>query len=164
MEKGTKENEMTKRMVFTMGLPGSGKSTVVNDRYAPHGYAIIDPDLFKATHPDYDPKDTSIVHDWSMDMAEEAFKNALTTDGLWVVDGTGVNAERMVRRINEAKAVGYDVSLVYVKVSVETALIRNAERPRSVPDALIISKARDIDTSFAIIEPHCDAVLTIKND
>lgn len=155
---------MAEKMVFTMGLPASGKSSVIATKYEPNGYSVIDPDRFKATHPDYNPKDPDTTHAWSMDEAEKAFNNALVTGGKWVVDGTGVNAERMLRRINDAKAVGYTVTLVYVRVSVDTALVRNAARDRSVPDALIRSKARDIETSFSIVSPHVDSVITINND
>ncbi len=149
-------------MIFTMGLPASGKSTVANDRYSDH--TMLDPDAIKEDHPDYDPKNPQALHGWSQDMMEERFAEALVLGGKFVIDGTGTNAEKMVRRINEAKAAGFDTRLLFVTCTLETSLRRNASRERVVPTDVITSKARDINTSYQIVKLWADAVEVFDND
>ncbi len=157
---------MTSRNVtFTMGLPGSGKSTVLGNMGILETHAILDPDAIKRTHKDYDPKSPATLHAWSQEITEEIYKGILQVkEGNFVIDGTGTNAEKMVRRMNEVSEAGYSVTLIYVKVSMETALIRNAQRDRSVPEHIIRSKADDIVTAFKLIAPHADKIEIVNND
>lgn len=154
---------MKNEMVFMMGLPASGKSGT-RDKMFP-GYTPIDSDLFKMSHPEYDPKNPSILHEWSAKEAEKAFYAALAAaKGQWVVDGTGSNSEKMVRQMEQAKAMGFTIRLVYVVVSLQTSLERNAKRTRVVPESVIREKAQNIATSFQIVAPHADEVQVINND
>lgn len=61
-------------------------------------------------------------------------------------------------------AAGFRVRLVFVAVSLETALARAASRPRAVSPAKIRAKALDITTSFRLVAPHADDVEVIHND
>ena len=154
---------MTAKIVFTMGLPGSGKSTIVATLY--DGYERIDPDQLKLEHPDYDPKHPEATHAWSMKQAEGRFNEALAcATGYWVVDGTGVNAERMIRRIVQAQAAGFKTTLLYVRVTLNTAIARNAARERAVSEEIIKGKALDIATSFELVSARVDEVIVIDND
>jgi len=150
-------------MVFTMGLPGSGKTTRAKQLYG--SYVFIDPDIFQESHPDYDPKNPAPIHEWSpihlwsVEKAEEAFQKALLEKGDYVIDGTGINADRMCRRATEAKAAGFMTTLLYMKVSLETALARNKARERQVPEYIIRDNARDVETSFNIRTEFVDEIL-----
>jgi len=152
-------------IVFTMGLPGAGKSTVI-DRLgllATHG--VIDPDLIKTEQPDYDPKRPEVHHEWSSEEAERRFQAALAAGSeSWIVDGTGTNAEKMIRRIREAQAAGFTTRLLYVRVRLATALSRNASRERVVPEAIVREKARDVATAFELVAASADAVQVVNND
>lgn len=151
-------------MIFTMGLPAAGKSTVCNARYA-DTHTVIDPDAIKEAHEDYDPKNPAALHAWSQEVAERQFNAALAaSEGNFVIDGTGTNSEKMVRRMNAAKAAGFDVALVYVKCTLKTSLIRNAARTRVVPEHIVRSKALDIATSFELVAPFADTVEVVNND
>lgn len=157
-------NNTPATVVFSMGLPAAGKSTWISENLA-DTHTIIDPDAVKESHADYDPKNPHALHAWSQEIVEGLWADALVTGaGLWVVDGTGTNAEKMVRRINEARAAGYRVELVYVTCSLETSLRRNAARPRVVPPAVVKAKALDIATSFDLVSPHADAVTVVDNN
>ena len=48
-------------------------------------------------------------------------------DGV-VVDGTGGSAKQMQKLVDEFKAKGYDVSMVFVETSLDVALDRNQKR------------------------------------
>ena len=151
-------------VVFTQGLPGAGKSTVIANRYG--DCTIIDPDAFKKMHPDYDPKNPGLVHEWSKEQSEAMFRRLLAerAEGPIVVDGTGTNAEKIVRRMREAAAAGYETELVYVKVRIETAIERNAKRARTVPEALIREKAEDIEVAHEIAAREATRAVVVDND
>lgn len=150
-------------MVFTMGLPAAGKSYTAARLYPTH--TAIDPDAVKESHPDYDPKNPAALHAWSQEVTEAIFAEAIRTGaGSFVVDGTGTNAEKMVRRINQAREAGFSVTLLYVTCDLETSLRRNAERTRVVPESIIRSKALDVATSFEIVSQYVDAVRVVENN
>ena len=95
-----------------------------------------------------------------------ANRNAPTMTFMMGLDGTGTNAEKMVRRIREAAAVGYSTRLVFVKCTLETSLKRNAARTRNVPEDVVRQKAEDISTAYDIVKTMAplDAITTVDND
>lgn len=158
-------NDKNKKIaVFTQGLPGAGKSFIVGREYG-NADIVVDPDAIKASHPDYDPKDPQALHAWSKEISESQIRDALSNPvDLLVVDGTGTNAEKIVRRIREAQAVGYECHLVYVRVSLKTSLARNAARARTVPERVVREKALDIATAYEIVSSVADVSRIINND
>ena len=152
-------------MVFTMGLPGSGKSTSLGNMGLLTTHHVIDPDAHKARHPEYDPKQPELLHGWSSREAEKEFQGACAAGkGLFIVDGTGTNSDKMVRRIRQAQAMGFHCRLVYVRVTLATALERNAARERTVPESIVREKALDISTAYEIVSAVADSVVVYDND
>lgn len=155
---------MTNEVVFSMGLPAAGKSTWIAANLA-NTHTVIDPDAVKESHADYDPRDPQALHAWSQEVVEGLWAECLTAaSGSWVMDGTGTNAEKMVRRMNQAREAGYSVRLVYVRCTLATSLLRNSQRSRIVPEDVVRGKARDIATSFELVSPAADSVTIIDND
>lgn len=153
----------TATMVFSMGLPAAGKSTVAHETFT--GYNFIDADEIKASHPEYNPAEAHLLHEWSKEEKERQFMAALSTgSGQWVIDGTGNNAEGLVRRMNLAKSFGFTVKLFYVKCTLQTSLRRAALRERQVPVDVIREKARNIATSFEICSSYADEIQVLDND
>jgi predicted kinase len=161
-DKNNAETTSRGTMVFTMGLPAAGKSYIVSRDLPSH--TVLDPDEMKKSIEGYDPKNPHAVHAESQRIMEAAFGAALIGTGDWVIDGTGTNAEKMVRRITQAKAAGYTVELLFVTVSLATSLKRNAARDRVVPENVVRSKALDISTAFEIVAPHADTVKVVDNE
>ncbi len=158
-------NPAAPEMVFTMGLPGAGKSTTLGRLGLLDTHTVIDPDAFKAAHPDYDPKNPAALHAWSSNRAEQQFLGAIAAgEGLWIVDGTGTNSDKMVRRMRQAQAMGFSCRLVYVRVTLATALARNAARERIVPESIVCEKALDITTAFDIVSATADTITVVDND
>ena len=58
-----------KEAILFIGLPGSGKTTFIRENIK--GYVIVSADDLKQKHPDYDPKDPTKVHQWSVKEAEK---------------------------------------------------------------------------------------------
>ena len=158
----TKAQNSNPHMVFTMGLPGAGKSTVIQRENIEGD--VIDPDAIKEAHADYDPKNPTALHTYSLGLAEQLFNKALTLGGQWIIDGTGTNAEKMVRKITQAQAAGFTTELLYVQVTLKTSLARNAARERTVPEDVVRAKALDISTSFDIVSRYADTVTVKQND
>ena len=151
-------------IIFSMGLPAAGKSYTMGKLYG-SSHTMIDPDAIKEAHPDYDAKNPAALHGYSQEVTERMWMQALASGcGSWVLDGTGTNAEKMVRRINQAQAHGFTTKLVYVTCSLSKSLKRNSERERVVPEHIIKSKALDIATSFEIVSKYVDSVEIIDNN
>lgn len=153
-------------MIFTMGLPASGKSYIANEMYPAAFY--IDPDLVKESHKDYDPNQPHLLHDWSKDVTELMFQETLTAPKnlQTVVDGTGTNQEKMIRKMGEAKRAGFKVKILYVRTSLETALERNQQRDRTVDTAIIHRKYQEITESWGRLSqsPLVDHAEIVNND
>jgi len=152
-------------MIFLMGLPAAGKSTTSGRMFPEPEHTFIDCDRIKSEHPEYNPREAYKVHEWSTTREEQLFMQALASgSGKYVVDGTGTNAEKMVRRMTQAEAMGFTVRLVYVTCTLSTSLRRAAKRTRQVPVEMIREKALNIATSFEIVAPYADEVTVIDND
>lgn len=151
-------------IIFTMGLPAAGKSYTADKMFGAT-HTTIDPDAIKSSHPDYDPTNPAALHAWSQEVCERLWMEALASGcGDWLMDGTGTNSDKMVRRINQAKAHGFTTKLVYVTCSLAKSLKRNSERERVVPEHVIKSKALDIATSFEIVSQYVDSVQVVDNN
>jgi predicted kinase len=148
--------------ILMMGAPGSGKSFVATKHYG--SYKVLDADKIKESHADYDPKNPSVLHEWSAKVLEEQFQEAIVKDESFVLDGTGANSDKMIRRINEVRAHGFKVALVYVVVALKTSLARNAARTRVVPEYVVIEKYNEVNISFNNVAPHVDQIIVINND
>jgi predicted kinase len=151
-----------KTMVFTMGTPASGKSTVARRMY-PNAY-VIDPDELMKSCPGFDMSRPSDFHWYGAEKAEQAFKDALVDELVSpvVVDGTGSNAEKMIRKMTEAKSHGWNVQLLYVVCPLGECLKRNKKRERTVPDWVVIEKYENIRYSFEAVAPHADGVKVVN--
>lgn len=145
-----------------MGGPAAGKSTVRKARFAE--MAVVDCDIIKAGHPDYDPKNPSALHAWSSAAATRQFYAALASGTDVVFDGTGSTAEKYVKFIQDAQAAGYETEVCYVTVSLKTAIARNAARERSVPVEVVREKHSLIATSFDIVSRFADRVTVVRTE
>ena len=54
-----------------------------------------------------------------------------------VIDGTGKDYSKITTQAATLKNIGYDVHMVFVNTSLDVALERNAQRPRSVPEDIV---------------------------
>jgi predicted kinase len=154
----------TKQAILTMGLPGAGKSYTVSRTFDTSQFVMVDPDAIKALHPDYNPKAPELLHEWSKQQANAMQAQAVADGRNLIIDGTGTNAEKMVKWTLELQAAGYTVTAFYVAVTVATSLKRNAKRERNVPEAVIREKAELMATSVEIVSRYTDATTVINND
>ena len=156
------DNATQPRAVFMVGGTGAGKSYIRKRDFA--GLTVLDSDSIKAEHSDYDPKNPQALHAWSRKILNERFISTIGARINFVYDGTGASAERYVHNIRLAVSLGYHVSICYVKVSLATALRRNANRERVVSESILREKHSLLATSFDIIAPEADEVIVVHND
>lgn len=147
-----------------MGLPGAGKSTIRDTRFSHMNAVVIDPDYEKLQIPGYDPKKPWIVHEESKRLATLKMYDAIGENKPIIIDGTGTNAEKMVHQVKELQRFGYNIELVYVRVKLNTAIERNSNRERVVPEEIIREKHQLISVSFEIVASYVDKVTVIDND
>jgi predicted kinase len=154
-----------KKAILTMGLGGAGKSTIIDRDYAEFKNiaTLIDPDRIKEEKEDYDPKQPEVYHVWSKEEAKKRMMTAMVNGENLIIDGTGTNVEKMAKWINELQVMGYTVELLYVQVSLQTALCRNSQRDRVVPEHIIREKADFISTAFEILSSRAN-IVTVKNN
>ncbi|KAJ1637756.1 hypothetical protein T492DRAFT_859435 [Pavlovales sp. CCMP2436] len=94
--------------VFTVGVPGAGKTHIYESRSA---------------------------YEWADARVGEKFEAALAAcvpQRLLVFHGTGTKLATRIARMDEAKAAGYTTTLLYVHVHLETELERNRNRERKL--------------------------------
>lgn len=136
------------KAVFMAGTPGSGKSYVAS-KVAPNalGFRHINSDVAfvhglqkAAMRPTADnissPQGQAIrarAGTLTRAQKEHAIHGRL---GL-VIDGTGRKPDEIAQHKQHLEKLGYQTKMVYVNTSLETALKRNKERPRNLPDDMI---------------------------
>ena len=65
-----------------------------------------------------------------------------------IIDGTGKNYAKISDEATKLKQLGYDVHMIFVNTSLDTALERNKRRSRSVPESLVIKSWKDVQSNI----------------
>lgn len=155
------DKEKVMKAVFMVGGPAAGKSTVRQDLYPT--LTVIDSDQIKEQNPTYDPKQPQLLHEASSKEATRLAFQMISEGKDFVFDGTGSSAEKYVRLINACHEVGYETVAVYVTCDLQTALARNAARPRQVPEAVVREKHAMVATSVDIISRYVGELKIVRN-
>ncbi len=129
-------------LYMTIGLQASGKSTYV-EKHAPKDAVIIAPDRIRKEifHVDYDPAVEEGV--WSTFFRQ--LELALRANKTVVVDNTNVTRTARATIISIAKRYNVPVIGYWFKVPIEECLLRNGQRDRKVPEAMIYQMQRMYD-------------------
>jgi len=163
--------------VFMVGLPGAGKSRIIDLRYATDHRrgkrrvattVVVDLDREMALHPEFDPKDPDRLYlakgqeayRWADARVEERFATGLREPSVrrLVIDGTGTNVERQIRRMRAARSAGFFVKALYVRVPARTAIVRAAMRKRGVSPDRIHKYQAKMKLAMEVAKQHADEV------
>ena len=139
---------------FLAGGPGSGKSYVVRATTGGTGLRIVNSDdIFEKYLKDagFDMDMSTAKAEREAEERDKMRKRAkkltrtrmgdVTTGkggylegriGL-IIDGTGKDYDKIAKQATQLKQLGYDVHMIFVNTSLDTALERNAKRERTVP-------------------------------
>ena len=65
-----------------------------------------------------------------------------------IIDGTGKDYDKIARQATQLKQLGYDVHMIFVNTSLDTALERNATRDRKLPDSIVTKSWNDVQKNL----------------
>ena len=132
---------------FLAGGPGSGKTFVTQSAFGGSGLKLVNSD--NAFEKGLKKANLSI----KMPDEEEYFRNmirqrAKTTTGNQldqyvqgrlglIIDATGRDLPLVQRQVGMLRQIGYDCYMVFVNTSLDIALERNRNRPRSIPEYIV---------------------------
>jgi len=141
-----------RKVIFLAGGAGSGKSNVVKKlNLEKQGFKIVNSDIslewlkknsgLPADMRDLTKAQRSTLGKLSAESRKIARRKMMKYKGEGngvVVDGTGGSIKSMTNLVNEFKDKGYDISMLYVETSLNTALERNrARKERSLLDKIV---------------------------
>lgn len=144
------------KAVFLAGGPGSGKS-FINEIFigqddinlSPLGVKVLNSDSF------FEKKLTDLNLSFIIDKDSDEYEKQMEAreaakilaanqaflyiDGMLplIIDGTGKDFKKISKQASILEGIGYDVSMLFVNTSLETALARNAKRKRTVDPELV---------------------------
>lgn len=126
---------MKRRVIIGIGLPGSGKSTVLKPLAAELGAVYVCPDNIR-TEVTGDPADqTRNAFVWKL--AYDRLERALKTEGLAVFDATNANGADRRKLVKLCASRADVVEGLWFDVPLMVCLERNRSRARVVPDEVI---------------------------
>lgn len=149
---------------------------MINQRYGqdPRSHAplestvVLDLDKEIVQHPEYDPADPDRLYishgreayKWADARVESAWLAGLENGEVkrMVLDGTGTNEERQIRRMKQARDAGFYVKALYVRVPVRTAIARAAMRKTGVTPERIETYQRKMASAMEVASSHADEV------
>jgi len=152
--------------IIMLGLPGSGKTTYINNNVDLTKYYYISADAIRLSHPKYDPKHPEAIQDECVRLAEQELYEKVNRKGNLVLDGGGINRKYTLNIIKHLKANGYKVHVVFINTPVDICLDRNNSRitsnERFVPPSVIIDKAYSLIESSKRLQAVADEFVEVK--
>lgn len=162
LEEGVNDPAIFKA-IFLAGGPGSGKSFIAGKTGLPAlGYRVVNSDdafensMKKAGIP-LDPE--GIFSDKGQELRGRAKtltgkKQELYLKGRLglVIDGTGRDHAKVAQQAKMMKKMGYDVAMIFVNTDKETALQRNRDRERSLPDKEVANMWDTIQQNIGLLQ------------
>ena len=143
---------------FVAGGPGSGKSFVVRKTTGGLGMRVVNSDdIFeklldkeglskKMPASEKEPRD--VVRQRAKELTAKKKANYLEGRLGLIIDGTGKDYDKIARQATKLKQLGYDVHMIFVNTSLDVALERNAERPRSVQEPIVVKSWKSVQSNI----------------
>ena len=143
---------------FLAGGPGSVKSYVAMRSTGGTGLKTVNSDdafehlLSKAglslKMPPEETEPRDIVRGRAKEITATKQKNYLEGRIGLVIDGTGRESDKILKQKASLEELGYDTYMIFVNTSLDVALQRNADRPRSVSEAIVVKSWKDVQANI----------------
>jgi len=143
---------------FLAGGPGSGKSYVARRTTGGMGLRVVNSDdafeslLKKAglslKMPPEQEAPRAVVRGRAKELTAKRKGNYLEGRLGLIIDGTGREFDKIQSQARQLQELGYDTYMIFVNTSLDVALQRNAERPRSVPESIVIKSWKDVQSNL----------------
>ena len=146
------------KAIFLAGGPGSGKSYVVRRTTGGSGLKIVNSDdafeillkkaglSLKMPPEEFDRKE--VIRKRAKNLTAKKHANFIEGRLGMIIDGTGREADRILRGKNQLEELGYDTYMIYVNTSLDVALQRNAARARSLDEKIVVSSWKDVQANI----------------
>ena len=143
---------------FLAGGPGSGKSFVVRKTTGGTGLKSVNSDeafeyllkkaglSLKMPPEEFERKEVQRKRAKEITAARKA--NYLEGRLGLIIDGTGKDADKILKQKAGLEELGYDTYMIFVNTSLDVALQRNAERSRSVPEPIVVKAWKDVQANI----------------
>ena len=143
---------------FLAGGPGSGKSYVAGRTTGGTGLKSVNSDeafeyllkkaglSLKMPPEQQEPRD--IVRDRAKEITAARKENYLEGRLGLIIDGTGRDADKILKQKAHLEELGYDTYMIFVNTSLDVALQRNAERSRSVQEPIVVKSWKDVQANI----------------
>ena len=143
---------------FLAGGPGSGKSYVARRTTGGMGLRVVNSDdafeslLKKAglslKMPPEQEVPREVVRGRAKELTAKRKGNYLEGRLGLIIDGTGREFDKIQSQARQLQELGYDTYMIFVNTSLDVALQRNAERPRRVPESIVIKSWKDVQSNL----------------
>lgn len=152
------------KAVFLAGGPGSGKSFIVGQTALQAlGMKLINSDPAFETALERAGLDKGNPDDIFSEKGQEARGRAkvltkkqmnLAVNGRLglIIDGTGKDADKLKKQSTQLKKLGYETAMIFVNTDLDTAVKRNQERARSLPDAVVKKMWSDVQKNIGAFQ------------
>ena len=159
---------------FLAGGPGSGKSYVVRRTTGGTGLKIVNSDdafekllkdaglSLKMPPEEEEPRDA--VRSRAKKITKTRRDNYVEGRLGLIIDGTGKDYDKIARQSQQLRELGYDTYMIFVNTSLDTALERNAQRPRSVPESIVVQSWKDVQANIGKFNNHFGSGMIIVDN
>jgi cytidylate kinase len=150
---------------FLAGGPGSGKSWVSERTLGGAGMKIINSDkplkimlkragmsLDMHGYADSELKRRDEIRAKAKRMTALSLGAAIEGRLGLILDSTARNVPRIESENAHMRAIGYDTFMVFVNTTLEVALVRNQERRRKLPDAIVIQNHKEVQANIGRLQ------------
>lgn len=138
------------KVIFMAGGPGSGKSFIAKSLgLRALGFVEINSDkafemglkksLLSFKMPDSEEYPRNIVRGLAKKTTKSKKGHAVEGRLGMVIDGTGKDLSKIKKQAKQLEQLGYECAMVFVDTSLDAALERNEERPRSLNPKMVTS-------------------------
>ena len=149
---------------FLAGGPGSGKSYVVRKTTGGTGLKVVNSDdafekLLKDANlslkmPPEEKAPREVQRKRAKALTKSRRDNYVEGRIGLIIDGTGKDYDKIASQSKDLRQLGYDTHMIFVNTSLDTALQRNADRPRSVPDSIVVKSWNEVQSNIGAFSQH----------
>jgi len=152
------------KAIFLAGGPGSGKSYVAGKTTGGLGLKVVNSDPFfeklikdaglSLSMPDDELDSREPLRVRAGKVRDKQKANFIEGRLGVIIDSTGSKSDKLIGQSNGLRELGYDTYMIFVNTSVDVALQRNAERPRSVPEPIVVNSWKNVQKNIGQFSQH----------
>ena len=143
---------------FLAGGPGSGKSYVVRKTTGGLGMKIVNSDVhferllkqagLSQKMPPEEEEERDVQRARAKRITKAQQSNYLEGRLGLIIDGTGKDYDKIAKNMRDLQQLGYDCYMIFVNTSLDTALQRNKERDRTVPEPIVVQSWKAVQSNL----------------